>query len=180
MNLSRQAVREASREGNYGRVIQLTRKDLRLSQRQLGEACGLTQSAVSRLEGRATGPYNMDTLAKAAAYLGIAPHLVGLADSTAAAVTSADRRDPVERREFLAGAVAAAATPAIAALSRPQHPEDVGQAATLRVATTAFRRMDGVTPSRQLSEVVLAHLSLIQQIATETRDEAQRTPLAAV
>lgn len=181
MNVAKQAIREASREGDYGRVIRLVRKDLRLSQRQLGAACGITQSAVSRLEGHATGPYNMNTLARAAAYLGIPPHLVGLADSTAAAAARTDGNDPVERREFLAGAAAAVTTPALAALPGPeQHPEGTGQAAILRVATTAFRRMDGTTPARQLSDVVLAHLRLIQQVAADTSDEAQLTSLAAV
>lgn len=176
MNWSKQAIRDASREGNYGRVIQLARRERGLTQRQLGEACGLTQSAVSRLEGRTAGPYNMNTLASAAAYLGIPPRLVGLADTAAAA---ADGRDPVERREFLAGAVAAAATPAFAALPAPERPE-TGQAATLRVATAAFRRMDGSTPSRQLSEAVLAHLRLVQSVAADAADEEQRVRLAAV
>lgn len=182
MNWSKQAIRDASREGNYGRVIQLARRELRLNQRQLGEACGITQSAVSRLESRAAGPYNMNILASAAAYLGFPPRLVGLADITAATAAHTDGRDPVERREFLAGVAAAAATPALAALSAPElvRAPDPGQAATLRVATTAFRRMDGVTPSRQLSEVVLAHLRLVQNVAAETADEPHRVRLAAV
>jgi transcriptional regulator with XRE-family HTH domain len=180
MNVPRQAIREASRGGNYGRVIQLARKDLRLSQRQLGEACGITQSAVSRLEAHTTGPYNMNTLAKAAAYLGIPPHLVGLADSAAAATARTDGKDPVERREFLAGAAAAVTAPALASLPNRRQHETTGQADTLRVATTAFRRMDGATPARQLSDVVLAHLKLIQHVARDTGDEAQREALAAV
>ncbi|WP_405599694.1 helix-turn-helix transcriptional regulator [Streptomyces sp. NBC_01410] len=175
MNWSKQAIRDASRESDYGRVIQLARRERGFTQRQLGEACGLTQSAVSRLEGRAAGPYNMSILASAAACLGLPPRLVGLADGTAAA----DGRDPVERREFLAGAVAAAATPALVAIPIPER-QEAGQAATLRLATTAFRRMDGSTPSRQLSEVVFAHLRLVQSVAAEAPDEDQRVRLAAV
>lgn len=180
MNWSKQAVRDASREGNYGRVIQLARREARLTQRQLGEACGITQSAVSRLESRAAGPYSMDILASAAAHLGLPPRLVGLADIAAAITAHTDGRDPVERREFLAGVAATAAAPALVAMSGPERAQDTGQAATLRVATAAFRRMDGATPSRQLSEVVLAHLRFVQSVAAETSDEPQRARLAAV
>lgn len=179
MNWSKQAIRDASRAGNYGRVIQLARRERGSSQRELGEACGITQSAVSRLEGRAAGPYNMNLLASAATYLGLPHRLVGLADWTVAPAAHTDGMDPVERREFLAGAVATAAAPVLSNVSAPDPPGS-GQAATLRVATTAFRRMDGSTPSRQLAEVVLAHLRLVQSVAAEATDERQRGRLAAV
>lgn len=178
MNWSKEAIRNASREGNYGRVVQLARREARLTQRQLGEVCGITQSAVSRLESRALGPYSMHTLARAAAHLGLPPRLVGLADRVAASAAQVDGRDPVERRKLLAGAVATAAAPAFAV--PPREHSEPGQAATLRVATTAFRRMDGSTPSRQLSEVVIAHLRLAQSIAAEATNEEQRVRLAAV
>lgn len=183
MNWSRQAIRDASREGNYGRVIQLARRELRVTQWQLGEACGITQSAVSRFEGRTAGPYNMNILASAAAYLGLPPRLVGLADTTAATAAQTDGRDPVERRQFLIGVATVAATaaaPALAAVAAPEQTEDTGQAATLGVATKAFRRMDGATPSRQLCEMVLAHLRFVQSVAAETTDEAHRVRLSAV
>ncbi|WP_229852705.1 DNA-binding protein [Streptomyces albospinus] len=84
----------------------------------------------------------------------------------------------MERREFLAGAVAAAATPALAAI--PATEGDFGQAAALSMATTAFRRMDGSTPSRYLAEAVLAHLRLVQTVAAAVADHEQRRRLAAV
>lgn len=71
-------VREASRSGDYGRVIELVRKERRMTQTQLGQALGLSQPAVSRLEKRGTGTYQTDVLAAAAAHLDIRPDLVGL------------------------------------------------------------------------------------------------------
>lgn len=52
MNWASQAIREASRVGDYGKVVKLARMTQRVSQKQLGEACGTSQSAVSRLEKR--------------------------------------------------------------------------------------------------------------------------------
>ncbi|WUH93734.1 helix-turn-helix domain-containing protein [Streptomyces sp. NBC_00433] len=176
MNWSKQAIRDAAREGNYGRVIRLARQELRVTQRQLGEGCGVTQSAVSRLEARSTGPYDMTTLATIAAYLELPRWLVGLADSAAART---DGTEQVDRRGFVAGAVAVVSAPALGGLTGQEQTEP-SQAATLRVATTAYRRMDGTTSSRQLLEVVLAHLRLVQGVATDSQDEAQRVRLAAV
>ncbi|MFE4651510.1 helix-turn-helix domain-containing protein [Streptomyces sp. NPDC056707] len=176
MNWSTQAVRDAARNGDYGRVVKLARVGARVSQKQLGDACGISQSAVSRLEGHGTGSYNMTLLARAATRLHIPPRLVGLADhATAPAVDGTD----VERRTFLQGTAAAAVAPALAAF--PAHPaQDTSQAATLRLATTAFRRLDGSTPSRQLQEPVLAHLRLAQAITSEAEDRAAKSRLAAV
>ncbi|MGP8301620.1 hypothetical protein ACTPOK_27605 [Streptomyces inhibens] len=82
------------------------------------------------------------------------------------------------RRKFLGGAVAAAATPALAGLPAAAD-ETGGRAAALRLSTSAYRRLDGSTPSRDLAEPVHAHIRLIQ---TVTRDAARerRTRLAAV
>ncbi|WP_438873670.1 helix-turn-helix domain-containing protein [Streptomyces alkaliterrae] len=149
-----------------------------VSQKQLGEACGLSQSAVSRMEGHGTGTYNMTLLARAATHLHIPPRLVGLADHTAATAAPVDGTD-VERRNFLAGAAAVATATALPPALTPHPPAGDGQVATLRLATSAFRRMDGWTPSRQLSEPVLAHLRLTQTIASEAEHEEQRARLAA-
>ncbi|WP_413102203.1 helix-turn-helix domain-containing protein [Streptomyces sp. Inha503] len=176
MNWSSQAIRDAARQGDYGRVVSLARRDASVSQSQLGDACGISQSAVSRLEGRGTASYDMTILARAATHLHIPPRLVGLADHTAAHVAENGPHD-VHRRNFLAGTAATIAAPALPA--RHPEPTDTGQAATLRVATTAFRRLDGTTPSRQLSEPVLAHLRLTQAITSAAAVE-QRARLAAV
>ncbi|BBJ43662.1 hypothetical protein SSPO_063800 [Streptomyces antimycoticus] len=84
----------------------------------------------------------------------------------------------MHRRNFLAGTAAAIAAPTLS--TRLPEATDTGQAATLRVATTAFRRLDGTTPSRQLSEPVLAHLRLTQAITSDAETTEQRARLAAV
>ncbi|MFJ8163803.1 helix-turn-helix domain-containing protein [Streptomyces sp. NPDC096136] len=166
------AVREASRAKDYGKVIELVRKGARLTQTQLGQACGLSQSAVSRLEKRGPGAYATDVLAKMAAHLGVPASLVGLAD---AAVR--DGYD-MERRSFIGGLAAAAVAPALPAL--PDPGEGVGQAATLRLGTASYRRLDGATPSRDLSEAVQSHLRLVQTVSRAAGDDQQRARLAAV
>ncbi|RKN39786.1 helix-turn-helix domain-containing protein [Streptomyces hoynatensis] len=173
MTWSSQTVREASRTGNFGRVIRLARLSAGISQQQLGDACGISQSAVSRLENQRTGAYDMTVLARAATHLRIPMRLVGLADQLA---THPD--DNVERRSFLAGAAAIAATPA---LTQPAPPEagPTAQLATLRMATTAFRRLDGMTPSRHLIEPVLAHLRMTQTLTSEAQGDRDRARYAA-
>jgi transcriptional regulator with XRE-family HTH domain len=167
-------VRDASRIGDYGRVIELFRKDRRMTQRQLGDALGMSQSAVSRLEKRCTRTYSTEALAAAAAHLGISPALVGLSSGRPKPQA---RDDDMHRRSILGGAVAAAAAPLLAAVS----PSDAlsGQAAALRLSTTAYRRLDGSTPSQDLEAAVTAHLQLIQVTARTAEDE-HRMRLAAV
>ncbi|MGW7516697.1 helix-turn-helix domain-containing protein [Streptomyces sp. NPDC054796] len=179
MNWSAQAIRNASGAGDYGRVVRLARNAAGVSQGQLGEACGISQSAVSRLEGHGDASYDMTQLAKAAAYLQIPPALVGLADHAAALAAQLDGTD-VERRNFLTGAAAVAASPAIGAFPAARASAmESDHASALKLATTAFRRLDGSTPSRQLTEPVLAHLRLTQTLAGEAEDQEHRTLLAA-
>ncbi|MFG2222778.1 hypothetical protein [Streptomyces sp. NPDC048644] len=87
----------------------------------------------------------------------------------------------MERRSFLVGAAAVAASPAASKVPvrRPRVAES-GQVATLRVATAAFRRLDGSTSSRQLAETVLSHLRLTQAIAQNAESKDDRGRLAAV
>ncbi|MEU1800293.1 helix-turn-helix transcriptional regulator [Streptomyces sp. NPDC019937] len=177
MNWSAQAIRDASRRGDFGRVVSLARRAADVSRRQLGDACGISQSAVSRLEGRGAASYDMTILARAAAHLHIPPRLVGLADHAAAQAAENGQPD-VHRRNFLAGTAAIAAIPALPAPRH--HATDAGQPATLRMATTAFRRLDGTTPSRHLSEPVLAHLRLTQTLTGEAEPPEDRARLAAV
>ncbi|MFD7284220.1 helix-turn-helix domain-containing protein [Streptomyces sp. NPDC059862] len=180
MNWSEGAAREASRAGDYGRVIELARRAARVTQRQLGDACGLTQSAISRMEKRGVGDYNMTTLARAAGHLGIPPTLVGLADTGAAPAAPAEGLDPVQRRHFLAGALATAATPALSG-STPRLPHGgIEQADILRLATSAYRRMDATVPARQLSDTVQGHMRLVRTVAAQAPDQASRARLAAV
>ncbi|MEU2978803.1 helix-turn-helix transcriptional regulator [Streptomyces hirsutus] len=171
------AVREASRAGDYGKVIELVRQDRRMTQAQLGGAIGLSQSAVSRLEKRGARTYSTDVLAVASAHLGIPPTLVGLADSRPQGHVNGD--DDVQRRQFLGGVAATAATPVLAALPG-KGGRGSGQAAALRLSTSAYRRLDGSTPSRDLSEAVKSHMRLIQSITGTVTGDGDRNRLAAV
>jgi transcriptional regulator with XRE-family HTH domain len=180
MDWSSNAVREASRTGDYGRVIQLTRQAAHLTQRQLGDACGLSQSALSRMERRGAGAYDMATLARAAHHLGIPPGLVGLADNRTDRSTRRGGNKHVERRGFLAGVVATTAAPALGAVAPARAEPDSGQAAALRVATTSYRRLDATLPARQLAETVLGHMRLVQTAAAQAGIVAARARLAAV
>ncbi len=163
------ALREASRVGDYGKVIELGRRQRRLTQLQFGQAVALTQSAVSRLEKRgAAGAYDVALLSRAAAYLNIPAGLLGLADSSSGT-------DPVERRGFVKGVASVAAAPMLAAL--PGIREDVGQAAALRLSTSAYRRLDGSTPSRDLADAVRGHIQLIQRLS---QSSSSRSKLATV
>lgn len=161
-------------------MIRLARAAAGVSQKQLGEACGISQSAVSRLEGHGAASYDMNQLARAATQLQVPLRLVGLAEHAAAQDANVDRTE-VERRSFLTGTAVVATAPALAAFDpRQASAAENGQAATLRLATSAYRRMDGSTPSRQLAEPVLAHLRLAKTVAGEAGDGAARARLAAV
>lgn len=171
-------IRDASRAGDYGRVIELTRKERQMTQAALGQALGMSQSAVSRLEKRGSTSYSTDVLTAAAAHLQIPPTLVGLADGRPAQVQVRDD-DPMHRRTVLGGAVAAMAAPILAA-APDTHDTTGGQAAALRLTTSAYRRLDGTTPSRDLAEAVDGHIRLIQTITRTATGDADRSRLAAV
>ncbi|MFI6449161.1 DNA-binding protein [Kitasatospora sp. NPDC050543] len=161
-------IRDASRAGDYGRVIELSRKEKRLTQLQLGEALGLSQSAVFRMETHGSaGAYDMLLLGRAAAHLHISAGFLGLADSAAGA-------DPVERRQLLGGVAAVVATPVLAAL--PGSP-GTGQASALQLGTMAYRRLDGSISSRDLADAVRGHIQLIQRLSS---NGGERSRLAAV
>ncbi|MER6569879.1 helix-turn-helix domain-containing protein [Streptomyces sp. NPDC001093] len=170
-------IRDASRAGDYGRVIELTRKGRQMTQAALGQALGLSQSAVSRLEKRGSASYSTDVLTAAVAHLQIPPALVGLADGRAAQAKARDD-DPMHRRTVLGGAVAAMAAPILAAVS-DTHDTTGGQAAALRLTTSAYRRLDGTTPSRDLADAVEGHIRLIQTITRTANSDADRARLAA-
>ncbi|ARP74225.1 hypothetical protein LK07_17990 [Streptomyces pluripotens] len=86
----------------------------------------------------------------------------------------------MERRQFIAGALAVAAPAGITgALPRlPQTGAD--QAEVLRVATSAYRRLDATVPARQLSDAVQGHMRLVRTVASQAPDQVARAELAAV
>ncbi|MFE6157051.1 helix-turn-helix domain-containing protein [Streptomyces sp. NPDC057889] len=142
--------------------MELARAGRQMTQTALGQALGLSQSAVSRLEKKGTGAYSTDTLAAAAAHLEIPPTLVGLADIRPSGPQ--DNGDDVNRRRFLGTAVAASTAPALPHVPKPADASSE-QAAPLRLATAAYRRLDGMTTSRDLADAVRGHMRLIQATA---------------
>lgn len=178
MDWAESTLRSAAKRGDYGQVIRLVRESARLNQRQLGEICGLSQSAVSRMEKRGAGEYNMKMLARIAHHLGIPRLLVGLAGDGASHGTCGDGHE-VERSAFIAGVAATAAAPALGAATRTGCERDDGQAAVLRIATLAYRRLDATTPARQLSETVRGHIRLVQAVAAQARNQAEHADIAA-
>ena len=166
-------LKDAARAGDFGQVIRRARQITGFTQRQLSEVLTLSQAAISRLENHGVGTYNMDTLAKAATALGLPFDLVGLADQ------QANRTSPVERRDFLTAALAAAAHP-LSPTSAATPEWDNSQAASLRIATSSFRRLDATVASRDLSEAVKSHLRLVQVVAGEAPDDTHRSRMASV
>jgi transcriptional regulator with XRE-family HTH domain len=91
------AVLKAVEQGDTGTVIRLARRAKGETQRQTGDACGYSQSEISRIENGRARLYDIRTLGRLAQHLHIPPHLLGLAD------------DDVRRRDFLREAAAGAA-----------------------------------------------------------------------
>lgn len=121
-------VRDASRAGDYGRVIEPARKGRQMTQAALGQSLGTSQSAVSRLEEHGQASYSTDVLAAAAARLRIPPALAGPADGRTAQVqiqVQVRDDDPMHRRTVLGGALAAMAAP-----SCPPYPSPVTRPAS--------------------------------------------------
>ncbi|MFE2722472.1 multiprotein-bridging factor 1 family protein [Kitasatospora sp. NPDC059327] len=176
LNWNSAVVREASRTRDYGRVIELARTHRRMTQAQLGEMCGLSQSAVSRLEKRGTSPYAMDVLLRMSEHLDIPAALVGLAGPTIQARSGAES---VQRRQFLGVVAAAAASPALAVAGADPVDEGEQQAASLRLVTMSYRRLDGSTPSGDLADAVHSHLRLIRKLVRTAPTDGRRTGLIA-
>jgi transcriptional regulator with XRE-family HTH domain len=152
------AVREAAAAGRVGEVIRLVRCAHGLNQHQLGAATGRSQSTISRIERGGSGTRNVETLRRLGDELGIAPALLGIAELPSPNRSS---EPPVNRRELLFGA--AAAVFASAVLPGTVLAEDES-AAAVHVITTAQRRLDGTTPSSELTEPVLAHLRMATRL----------------
>jgi transcriptional regulator with XRE-family HTH domain len=87
-----------------GSIIHLARVARGETQLETGQACGFSQSQISRIESGKAHAYDIRHLARLARHLDIPPHLLGLAPS------SVDTPEPpVNRREFVSAAAAAAA-----------------------------------------------------------------------
>lgn len=90
------AVFTAVRRGDTGTVIRLARRAKRETQRQTGEACGYSQSEISRIENGLAHIHDIRTLHRFSRHLEIPPHFFGLAP------VDVDVEDiDVRRRDFL-------------------------------------------------------------------------------
>lgn len=161
----------AASEGRIGDVIRLARQACSLSQTELGELCRCDQSTISRIE---RGLYTPDigTLRRLAEALDIPAPLVGLAEARTANGSAPPTEDPVKRREFLLAATAVAAAPAMGA----QQDEPL---AAIHSITSAQRRLDATTPSRDLIESVTSHLRMATHKHMADPDPGRRQRLAA-
>ncbi|MGP4001674.1 hypothetical protein [Streptomyces sp. 8N706] len=70
--------------------------------------------------------------------------------------------------------------PVFGALPHSDGEFDGGQIAALRLNTSAYRRLDGSTPSRDLSEAVQSHIRLIQTVTRDAETAQRRNRIAAV
>jgi transcriptional regulator with XRE-family HTH domain len=94
-------------------VIRLARHAKGATQRQTGDACGYSQSEISRIENGRARIHDIRTLDRLARHLDIPPHLVGLAP------VDVDVADwSVRRRDFLKEAAAGAAAAMLTANGR--------------------------------------------------------------
>ncbi|WP_445394793.1 helix-turn-helix domain-containing protein [Streptomyces sp. LE64] len=161
-------------------MIQLVRRDARVSQRQLGDFCGLSQSAVSRIEQRGSGAYDMKTLARVAEYLSIPPSLVGLAE------TGSRPSPPTEDRESLGSRSRLAAVHEDATVSELHGslPRISGagpdQAHVLSIATHSFRKVEATVAASQLLDAVQGHMRLVRAVTAQETDREGRARMAAV
>ena len=144
MNWSAQALRDASQRGDYGKVVKLVREAARVSQKQLGDALDLSQSAVSDWRNAELDSYDTTQLASVAAYLQIHPHLVGLGGADRGA-----RREggPSATASIPYASCGSRSVPRVSTLPCLRDFRGEREPATLRLATLVFRRMDGTAPS---------------------------------
>lgn len=95
------AVLTAVQQGDTGIVIRHARRAKGETQRQTGDACGYSQSEISRIENGRARVYDTRTLGRLARHLDIPGHLLGLAP--------VDDEVDVRRRDFLREAATGAA-----------------------------------------------------------------------
>ena len=171
------AVREAAAAGKVGEVIRLVRRAHGLSQHRLGAATGRSQSTISRIERGGSRTRDVATLRRLGSELDIAPVLLGLAGHSSQDKHSTTTSEPpVYRRDFVFSAAAAV----LASTALPGTViAEAEAAATVHAITTAHRRLDGTTSSRELAEPVAAHLRMAGRMQTKIEDPLSRQAMAA-
>lgn len=164
------AVMDAARKGAPGTVIRLARKAAGLTQAELGDACGYSQSVVSRIERGHRHAYDIRLLQRISDVLGVPPHLLGLAGMAAG-----QPETPVNRRDFFAVTGAAAAS--VLFPTPPSVADPTVEA--LRLVTAAQRRLDARMPSHDLADSVRSHLRLTGRAVRTAPDMVTRSEMAA-
>ena len=167
------AVREAAAAGQAGEVIRLVRRAHGLNQHQLGVATGRSQSTISRIERGGSGTRDVETLRRLGNELTIPLVMLGLAGQPSQSQRS---EPPVNRRELILRA--AATVFASAALPGTILAADES-AANVHAITVAHRKLEGITPSSELTEPVLAHLRMAIRIQAGIGDPAGARAMAA-
>jgi transcriptional regulator with XRE-family HTH domain len=105
------AVAAPARSARPGSIIRLARLARGETQLEAGQACGFSQSQISRIESGKAHAYDIRHLARLARHPDIPPQLLGLAPA------SVDPREPpVNRREFVTAAATAVAGAAMDAV----------------------------------------------------------------
>jgi len=104
------AVLKAVHEGDRGTLIRLARRAKGETQRKTGDACGYSQSEISRIENGRARVYDIRTLGRLSQHLDIPTHLLGLAPVGVDALPSS-----VRRRDFLREAAAGVAAAVLTA-----------------------------------------------------------------
>ena len=168
MQWSSPGIVAAARNGEVGTVIRLARKAQGLTQAELGATCGYSQSVVSRIERGQRHAYDIRVLQQIADTLGVPRQLLGLAGETG------EPEPPVNRRDFLAGVGAAAASTFLPPLAFADPTADA-----VRTITAAQRRLDATLPSRHLAESVRSHLRLADRAVKTAPQVEARTSMAA-
>jgi transcriptional regulator with XRE-family HTH domain len=137
------------------------------SQGELARAVGYSQSWVSRVVNGQQS-LTVDQVRDLTGRLGIPVHLLRFGRPAAGRGKGAD---PTRRRDF--GRVVAAA--ALALPAAPRTDVDEATAPMLRAVTGGQRRLDAVSPSRDLARGAVAHVELTGRMLARAR----HTPFAA-
>jgi len=154
------AVHDAAARGDVGTVIRLARKSSGMTQGELGEACGYSQSAISRIERGRTPAYDVRTLRTIAAALDMPARLLGVID---APKTNTENEPPVNRRQFLTSTAAVATS---AALPLPEPNVRVGGAdvARLQDAVRELYSLDDHYGGGAVYTLALRHLGHVRHL----------------
>lgn len=140
-------------------VLAEIRRDQGWTQGQLAEAVGYSQSWVSKvLRGRQ--PLTVEQVREISSRIGVPLHLLRFG--------ARGDDDPTKRRDF--GKAVALTT--LAGVSLPKRAEvDETTAPTLTSITGAQRRLEAITPSRELARGAAAHVDLATRILCRAHPE---------